>query len=177
MTAEGELGVFDVVCVAAGHRLADLTGVPIEPVRGQASWSFEPAPGVAAGWGGYAVPLAPGVLFGATHDRGRTDVEASAEDDARNLETLAKGRPALARRLAKHPLHSRASIRASTPDRLPVAGGLGDGLFVLGGLGGRGFSFAPLLAEQVAAEALEGAQPLPRDLAAVVDPKRWRSEV
>ena len=57
--------------------------------------------------------------------------------------------PALAARLAGAPLSSRASIRAATPDRLPLAGavpGAGPGLFVLGGLGSRGFCAAPLLA-------------------------------
>ena len=171
--AGAELGRFDAVCLAAGWEIAGVAELPLEPVRGQASWTQEPEAGLAAGWGGYAVPLNPGVLFGATHDRGRTDVETSPEDDARNLESLKKARPALAARLEGKPLMSRASIRATTPDRLPVAGALGDGLYVLGGLGGRGFSFAPLLAEEVAAQAMGRPRPLARELAALVDPKRF----
>ena len=168
-----ELGRFDAVCLAAGWEIAGVVDLPLEPVRGQASWTPEPEAGLAAGWGGYAVPLNPGVLFGATHDRGRTDAETSSEDDARNLESLKKARPALAARLEGRPLMSRASIRATTPDRLPVAGALGDGVYVLGGLGGRGFSFAPLLAEEVAAQARGRPRPLARELAALVDPKRF----
>jgi tRNA 5-methylaminomethyl-2-thiouridine biosynthesis bifunctional protein len=172
--AGAELGRFDVVCLAAGWENSGLTDLPLEPVRGQTSWTEAPEAGLAAGWGGYAVPLNPGVLFGATHDRGRADRETSPDDDARNLESLKKARPSLAARLAGQPLKSRASVRAATPDRLPVAGALENGLHVLGGLGGRGFSFAPLLAEEVAAMALGRPRPLPRDLAAVVDPKRFR---
>ena len=169
-----ELGRFNAVCLAAGWEIAGIAGLPLEPVRGQASWTLDPEAGLSAGWGGYAVPLNPGVLFGATHDRGRTDSETSPEDDQRNLAGLAKARPALAARLAGKPLESRASIRATTPDRLPLAGSLEEGLYALGGLGGRGFSFAPLLAEHVAALVLEQPSPLPRDLAAVVDPKRLK---
>jgi tRNA 5-methylaminomethyl-2-thiouridine biosynthesis bifunctional protein len=167
------LGTFDAVCLAAGWEAAALAGLSLEPVRGQCSWTTEPEAGLAAGWGGYAVPLSPGVLFGATHDRGRTDSDPSPEDDARNLESLRKARPALAARLEGKPLRSRASVRATTPDRLPLAGEVGDGLYTLGGLGGRGFSFAPLLAEEVAAAVMDAPRPLPRDLAAVVDPGRF----
>ena len=37
-------------------------------------------------------------------------------------------------------------MRATTPDRLPIAGALAPGLLVLTGLGSRGFCAAPLLA-------------------------------
>jgi tRNA 5-methylaminomethyl-2-thiouridine biosynthesis bifunctional protein len=47
------------------------------------------------------------------------------------------------------------------------------GLFVLSGLGSRGFALAPLLAEHVAARVLDAPSPLPADLAAVVDPVRF----
>ena len=45
-------------------------------------------------------------------------------------------------------------MRATTPDRMPLAGQVAPGLFVLGGLGSRGFTAAPLLAEHIAALAL-----------------------
>jgi tRNA 5-methylaminomethyl-2-thiouridine biosynthesis bifunctional protein len=48
---------------------------------------------------------------------------------------------------------------------MPVAGALdAPGLFVLGGLGSRGFCTAPLLAEHIAAEALGLPSPLPNSL-------------
>ena len=64
----------------------------------------------------------------------------------------------------------RASVRAATPDRLPIAGAIAPGLvapglYVLGGLGSRGFTLAPLLGEHVAALALGAPSPLPAALA------------
>jgi tRNA 5-methylaminomethyl-2-thiouridine biosynthesis bifunctional protein len=131
------------------------------------------APPIA--WGGYAVPTGEGVLFGATHDRGETGADVRPADSARNLAVLAARLPDLAARVeAAGPGHARAAVRATTPDRLPLAGAVPGrpGLFVLGGLGSRGFCAAPLLAEHVAALAVGGASPLPRDLAARVDPVR-----
>ena len=71
-------------------------------------------------------------------------------------------------------MRARAAVRATTPDRLPLAGAVPGqaGLFVLGGLGSRGFCAAPLLAEYVAALVLGAPSPLPRALAARVDPAR-----
>ncbi len=106
-----------------------------------------------------------GVLFGATHDRGRTDLELLAADHQRNLETLAEGLPELAAEARIRPLDGRASIRATTFDRMPAAGALREpGLYLLGGLGSRGFCTAPLLAEHLAAEALGAPSPLPNSL-------------
>jgi tRNA 5-methylaminomethyl-2-thiouridine biosynthesis bifunctional protein len=69
----------------------------------------------------------------------------------------------------------RASIRAATRDRLPLAGPVPDapGRFILAGLGSRGFSTAPLLAEHVAALVTGAPSPLPADLAALVAPDRF----
>ena len=105
----------DVVCIAAG-RQRRLTGLPLQPVRGQASWTAGEVPAFAAAFGGYAIPTRDGLLFGATHDRDDTDDARRDQDDARNLDLLAKGLPALAGRLAGTPLASRASVRATTPD-------------------------------------------------------------
>ena len=62
-----------------------------------------------------------------------------------------------------------------TPDRLPLAGAWAEpGLFVLTGFGSRGFSMAPLLAEHVAALALEAPSPMTAAAAALVAPGRFR---
>jgi tRNA 5-methylaminomethyl-2-thiouridine biosynthesis bifunctional protein len=163
----------EVVIVAAGldsrRLVADL---PLRPVRGQASWASGPAaPAVA--WGGYVLPTRDGLLFGATHDRDDEATDVRAADHARNLETLAAAFPDLAARLAGQPLQGRAAIRATTPDRAPIAGEA-DGLFLLTGFGSRGFSLAPLLAEHVAALALGAPSPLPSDLAVLAAPGRFR---
>jgi tRNA 5-methylaminomethyl-2-thiouridine biosynthesis bifunctional protein len=165
--ADGVIAEADIVAVAAGMGSGALTGreAAFTPVRGQASWILGLELDHAVAWGGYACPMDGGVLFGATHDRGRMDLETSAEDDARNLQTLADGLPGLAAQAEGRPLHGRAALRATTFDRMPAAGPLGeDGLYVLGGLGSRGFCTAPLLAEHLAAEALGVASPLPNSL-------------
>jgi tRNA 5-methylaminomethyl-2-thiouridine biosynthesis bifunctional protein len=168
-----EIARAGAVIVAAGlasrRLVADL---PLQAVRGQASWASG-ARAEPAAWGGYVLPTRDGVLFGATHDRNDEGRDVRATDHDRNLETLAAAFPELAARLAGRPLQGRAAIRATTPDRLPIAGGA-DGVFLLTGFGSRGFSLAPLLAEHVAALALGAPSPLPGDLAALVAPTRFR---
>jgi tRNA 5-methylaminomethyl-2-thiouridine biosynthesis bifunctional protein len=167
----GAIAEADVVIVAAGIGAGALIGreAAFVPVRGQASWALGLELDHAVAWGGYACPMdmdgLGGVLFGATHDRGRTDLDVSAEDHARNLKTLAEGLPALAAEAGGRALQGRAAVRATTFDRMPVAGALGEaGLYLLGGLGSRGFCTAPLLAEYLAAEVLGVPSPLPNSL-------------
>jgi len=167
-------GEAEVVCLASGHRLAQLwPAAPIQPVRGQLTWTAEGA-AAAAAWGAYVAPNAGGgLIFGATHDRDDADDAWRAEDDARTLAALARRLPALAARVSAGPLQGRASVRATTPDRLPLAGEAAPGLFVHGGFGARGFTLAPLLAEHVAARILDVPSPLPRALSRLVDPGRF----
>lgn len=172
------LGEVDAVVLAAGWRSAALLDgfdqTPrLSPVRGQADWIDGDVTAHPMAWGGYAVPTGQGMLFGATHDRGDTDTAPREDDSARNLATLEARLPALAKRIAAAgPIQSRAAIRATTPDRLPLAGPLDDGLYMLGGLGSRGFCVAPLLGEHIAALILGQPSPLPGDLAARVSPRR-----
>jgi tRNA 5-methylaminomethyl-2-thiouridine biosynthesis bifunctional protein len=163
----------DVVALAAGWGLAGLApDLPLAPVAGQADW-VEGIDAPAAAWGGYAVPTGGGLLFGATHVRGETRPRPSAAATEANLSTLAARLPHLAGEVRAARGGARAAVRATTPDRLPVAGEIGDGVFVLGGLGSRGFCAAPLLAEHVAALAMGAPSPLPDSLAARVSPTRF----
>lgn len=166
----------EVVVVAAGWGSAGLApALPLAPVRGQADW-VEGVTTVPVAWGGYAVPTRHGLLFGATHERNVTSSDTEPGATARNLETVAARLPRLARRIAAAgPVQSHAAVRATTPDRLPVAGELAPGLFTLAGLGSRGFCAAPLLADHVAALALGAASPLTMALARRVDPTRFVS--
>jgi tRNA 5-methylaminomethyl-2-thiouridine biosynthesis bifunctional protein len=165
----------DAVIVAAGLASADLVpDLALTPVRGQASHA-EGLSAPATAWGGYVLPTRTGLLFGATHDRGDVATDVREADHARNLATLAEALPGLAARLDGTPLQGRAAIRATTADRLPVAGATTQPrLFLLTGFGSRGFCWAPLLAEHVAALALGAPSPLPEPLAALVDPGRFR---
>ena len=168
------LGAFDVVCVATGAAMADLwPEAPIQPVRGQLSWVRAAPSTPAAAWGAYVAPTRDGIMFGATHDRDDAGDDWRAADDARNLAALANRLPALAGRLTGGAISGRAAIRATTPDRMPIAGWAQPGLAVLGGLGSRGFTLAPLLAQHVAALALGAPSPLPAPLARLISPGRF----
>jgi tRNA 5-methylaminomethyl-2-thiouridine biosynthesis bifunctional protein len=164
----------EVVVLAAGWGSKALApDLPLSPVGGQAEW-IEGLEACPVAWGGYAVPTGEGLLFGATHDRGHTGREPSEEASRRNRATLSARLPGLAARVeAADAPRSRAAVRATTPDRLPLAGALEEGLYVLGGLGSRGFCAAPLLAEHVAAIAVGVPSPLPADLATRVAPLRF----
>lgn len=178
LDAEGrEVWRGEAVVLCAGCDVACLVPeIQLQPVRGQVSI----APGQearAVAWGGYVAPSPEGLVFGATHDRDETGTEVRLTDHQRNLATLAEALPDLAQGVSLASLSGRASVRAVTPDRLPVAGmvpGRPGGLHVLTGLGSRGFCLAPLLAEHVAAQILGAASPLPVDLSALVDPDRFR---
>lgn len=144
----------------------------LSPVRGQANW-ISGATLAPTAWGGYAAPTEDGLLFGATHDRDDTSTDVRDDDTARNLTTLEQRLPRqadIARAAAR--IEGRAAIRATTPDRLPVAGALAPGLFILGGLGSRGLSAAPLLGEHIAALITNAPSPLPQSLAVRIDPLR-----
>jgi tRNA 5-methylaminomethyl-2-thiouridine biosynthesis bifunctional protein len=183
---EGEtIAEADVVILAGGpasRRLApDGPASALMAVRGQASWTSAPYPlGGACAWGGYAIPTAEGgVLFGSSHVRNDWGVDARTADEDHNLSLLAQGRPALAQAitagLAAEPLKARASLRAATPDHLPLAGRLGaaEGLYILAGLGARGFTLAPLLAEHIVAETLNAPSPLQGCVTAAIVPARF----
>ena len=172
--ADGGEVAFDAVVIAAGWGSAALApGLDLEPVRGQVSWAGDQTLTIATTFGGYALPMgAGGVLFGATHDRGASETEVRQEDHARNLTALAEGLPDLAAALAGADLAGRAAVRVATRDRMPVAGEVAPGLWALTGLGGRGFTTAPLLAEHIVAEILGLPSPLPARLAARVSPAR-----
>jgi tRNA 5-methylaminomethyl-2-thiouridine biosynthesis bifunctional protein len=177
--AGGEITRADAVILAAGLATADLAdAAPLTAVRGQLSWAPRAPGGLPpVAWGGYAASSPMGLMFGATHDRGDQGLEVREEDHRRNLATLAGALPQVATRLAGQPLQGRASIRATTGDRLPLAGAAPEapeGLYLLAGFGSRGFSLAPLLAEHVAALALGAPSPLAARLAALVDPARFR---
>ncbi len=175
MDADGrEIARADLVCLACGLGAAGLApDIPLTALRGQVSLVAAAAPAAVIG-AGYAIPTRQGLLFGATHDRGDADDAVRADDHRRNLDLLATTLPGLAARLDAAALTGRAGVRAVTPDFLPLAGPLeAPGLFILSGLGSRGFCAAPLLAEHVAALALSAPSPLPAPLAEIVHPSRF----
>jgi len=70
-------------------------------------------------------------------------------------------------------LGGRTALRATIRDYIPLAGAWDHGLYVLGGLGSRGFMTAPLLADLIADQISGVPLPLESDLVSALDPKRF----
>ena len=111
----------------------------------------------------YLAPAGEGrVMLGATHDHWESAAPPSP-DPARQhdlLGKLAETAPGLAARVAPEPLALWSGVRCATKDRLPVAGALEAGLYILCGLGSRGYAHAPLLAEMIVAEICGDPAPI-----------------
>jgi tRNA 5-methylaminomethyl-2-thiouridine biosynthesis bifunctional protein len=151
---------------------------------------------------GYAIPLPNGgLLCGASREPAvpldlTTDLSTSsaAPSPANNLLNIQR----LHRLTGLQPpgdaslWQARVGWRLQTSDSLPIAGAMPlahfasgqrldqvrllprrPGLFVLTALGSRGLTWAPLLADLVAAQALGEPWPLEQDLADAIDPARW----
>jgi tRNA 5-methylaminomethyl-2-thiouridine biosynthesis bifunctional protein len=192
-----------VVVLAAGAdlpALADAAGIgalPWQVRRGQIDWCPDgPTLRQPLTGHGYAVSLPDGrLLYGATS--GASDSmdpsDADTDHNSSRLQMLTGHTP----KPGAPGSGSRVSRRLGTPDRLPVVGPLprcpadtGDapavrrdqirfiprqpGLFVCGGFGSRGLTWAPLAA-QVILGWLEGTpMPLEADLLDAIDPARWQ---
>ena len=77
-------------------------------------------------------------------------------DDIENLESFERFTGVKASQSERS---SRASVRVTTADKLPLLGEIEESLWVLTGLGSRGFVFAPLLAEAIVSKIC--SDPLP----------------
>jgi len=160
---------------AEAPKLQDVPRLRMRRVRGQVSYlpadEIE-APHVVVLRGGMILPPVGGIcVAGSTFDIDDTDPLPRAESDAGNLERLEKilgVKPGFSK-----PLESRVAFRAVTPDRLPVVGKLGEGIYGAFAYGSRGLIWSALAAELIACE-LEG-EPLPLEgkLADAMHPQRF----
>ncbi len=136
------------------------------------------------------------LMCGATqHEDTPTPDETAAVTDADHHHNLTRLQrlTGMTPNRANISLQGRAGWRLGTADRLPIAGAVPcvdwpagqrqdqarllpreTGLFVLTALGARGLTWAPLLAQLVAAQACGAPWPLEQDLADAIDPARWR---
>ena len=172
----------DLIIVCAGMGATAFGAPPLEGRLGQVDFCADDGPAFAAADGGYAVRAMGRLVFGATFEAADGEPRVSDTARAHNLNVLARLRPDL----VAGELTSRAAIRATTQDRMPFAGApphkekAPDGtpapsgrLRLIGGLGSRGFLWAPLLAEMVASEAFGEPCPGEERVAACLDPKRF----
>lgn len=180
----GERLEADLVVVCAGERLPAIVGLEAPAIEGRlGQLEYAQAVGVepvAVADGGYVVSAFGRLVFGATFEPA-PDGEPPVSDTARahNLEVLQRLRPDIAAALDLLALSSRAAVRATTQDRLPFAGAQpGEAptqhVRLIGGLGSRGWLWAPLLAEMVASEAFGEPAPCEAFVAAALSPDRFR---
>lgn len=197
---------YDAVIIANGLDALRFDGantLPLSGSAGQVDWFPDaPAPENAHAFGPYAAPAPDsGLIIGATYAPITIGAEATFTEEATasNIAAVARTMPDIASPLAPGVSHARASVRCTTPDRLPVVGPLPDwsyyanaydglrtgrketyppgraldGLFILSGLGSRGLVTAPYAAAMLTA-ALTGAPP-PADISVfdAVHPARF----
>lgn len=182
ITADRRAFYFDRIVLAAGadldrfHQMLAVGGIPVDITAGQVSQvpAVAALAGLRAGisFGGYLTPAVEGWHeLGASFDRtGLCRLSAAA--DTANRDRL----PAALASLMPDPAGYRARVsqRASTPDRGPVSGRLAAGLYVLGALGARGLTMAPLLGDMLAAEIVGTPVTIDRPIRQVIDPFRFR---
>lgn len=129
---------------------------------------------------GYATPVVEGeMVVGASYERiGELTTEQTSKSNLSRLETIS---PKLAKLCANAPVTLRTSIRSATLDRMPHIGRVlnpdtplaasvsrlphmprASRTWVLGGLGSRGLTFAPIGAEVIALQML--GREVPADL-------------
>lgn len=138
---------------------------------------------------GYATPVIDGqMVVGASYER----LPDGLPDPVSNLERLRVIDARLADVCATVPQSDRTSIRSATVDRMPLVGAVLDTsqaltpqmsqlhhlprnpkVWVLGGLGSRGLTSAPLGAEVITAQLQGHAVPIDARLLKAVDPARF----
>lgn len=206
IVASGGEQDFDAVVIANGLdalRFADARTLPLAGSAGQIDWfpDAEPPPHAHA-FGPYAAPCPKGgVVIGATYAPVTFGAEArfTREATQSNIAAVARAMPDLAARLDPEKSQPRASVRCTTPDRLPVVGPvpdwrfygaayddlrlgkqkeysraeMRDGLYILTGLGSRGLVTAPPAAAMIAAEMTGAPSPVDTGVAEALHPARF----
>lgn len=139
----------------------------IRPIRGQLEQIAGPTVArMTRGQGAYAAPMTGGVIVGASMDFDRDDLTSDEGQARRILQAAAR----FCDLSPTGPRRTLVGVRGASPDGLPIAGGLGQGLFA---------ALAPrrngwLLAAAVAAVAADAVQGEPKTaFAAAFDPMRF----
>lgn len=182
--ADGQVEHRSRVVLACGANLKHLLepfAVKLQNVRGQvtqvkANAVSAECPLVVC-YKGYFTPAVAGLhCVGATYARDSEDLSTRTADEQENLSNLQDNLAPLHWPQELEPVANRAAIRNTTRDHLPLVGELEEGLWVLGGLGSRGFTAAPLAANALTAALLQRPLPLPAQLWQRLQPQRLRNE-
>lgn len=150
---------------------------------------------------GYLTPANNNLhCIGATFQKNNFDTDSKAEEDKYNLDMLAKCLPGLTQWQTSDVVSSKARLRCMTPDHLPMVGAMPDigahkqqyphlskdkrwrynqsapaikNLYMMTGLGARGFCTAPLLADILTADICGTPYPLNNEQLFNLAPNRF----
>ena len=120
------------------------------------------------------------LILGASFYPNREDCDVLAEDHVHNYELIHSVFPAYAENLAPvDTWQGRASLRAQSQDYFPLLGKMRDDqeIYSFAGLGSKGFLFAPLCSEILAAQVLAEACPVPKNLLQKLAATRFQKKV
>ena len=166
-----------VVILANSAEAPKLHAVPelrLRTVRGQVTHvpaDAIDAPQVVVLRGGMVLPPVEGIcVVGASYDIDDDDPSPRADSDAGNLERLER---ILATSVKISNFENRVGFRSVTPDRLPVVGRLGEGVYGAFAYGSRGLVWAALAAEIIAAELNGEPLPIEGKLVDAIHPGRF----
>lgn len=196
---------YDAVVMAFGNgskTFAQTEWLPLQSLRGQITMlkptATSPSLDKVICHEGYITPLQDGLhCIGATFQKEEAATpDTRAADDLENLKKLNETLPQFGFS-ETHIAGSRSGYRATTPDKLPMAGGCADyaafiaanpqvrggaavsemprleGLYISTGFGAHGMTGAPLAGEIIAAEISGDPLPVPADLAERLLPERF----
>ncbi|MDF2418940.1 FAD-dependent 5-carboxymethylaminomethyl-2-thiouridine(34) oxidoreductase MnmC [Acinetobacter beijerinckii] len=177
----------DDVIVCCAKQSAELfENYPVlKPIRGQVSWlenSKQPlALDQAFSYGGYCMQLdASQLILGASFYPNREDTDVLKEDHVHNYDLIHSVFPEYAQQLPSvDSWQGRASVRAQSLDYFPLVGKMQnhERIYTFAGLGSKGFLFAPLCSEILAALVLGELCPIPQRLLDKLNPQRFQKKV
>ncbi|MEN5174359.1 FAD-dependent 5-carboxymethylaminomethyl-2-thiouridine(34) oxidoreductase MnmC [Acinetobacter higginsii] len=177
----------DDVIVCCAKQSAELfENYPVlKAIRGQVSWVENREQALALdqaySYGGYCMQLdAAQLILGASFYPNRDDVEVLAEDHVHNYELIHSVFPEYAQQLpSTETWQGRASVRAQSLDYFPLVGKMQNHqqIYTFAGLGSKGFLFAPLCSEVLAALVLGELCPIPQSLLDKLNPQRFQKKI
>ena len=171
---DGTAAEWPLVVVANAFGVSGHLSLPLRQVRGQLSWAAareDHTLKAVVCREGYVTPSVEGRhIVGATFQRDEADLAPRDADDAANQWRLGRLLPGWGEQALRA---ARVSVRAATPDRLPLVGLLAPGLYASLGHGSRGLTCAPLCGELLASMVCGEPLPLPRALVRRLDPCRF----
>ena len=192
---------FDAIILASGLHIASMyPWLRLDGRLGQIEFyesQLAVAPSALAS-GAYALAVGGLRLWGATYEALTTDgIITSDAASQKNGEALQALNPFWSKEALAASSHSRAAVRATSADRLPVIGRVPDfarilethaglrhgksveapladvvGLFVAGGFGSRGFTWGPWAAQILTAQLFDDPMPVAGNVLELVTPAR-----